>query len=121
MYQGKNDEMPCGNTAAEHAHNDGYSEEGQDLLENGYEMMKVALTEKSLEDPDIFWEAIGLDGAKNKEETAKQLVRLLVINTEESLLEFGLIVKRQIYSYAESGINEEAWDSAFDFIKGEKL
>jgi hypothetical protein len=113
MREGKNDEMPCGNTIAEREYDGGgsYTPEEEEVIEGSYGIMKLAMTELKLRDADIFWEAIGPDGAKNAE-TAAQLTELLMVGTEKSLLAFGEIMRKQVYDYAEKIVCDDAWDEA---------
>lgn len=114
MREGKNDEMPCGNTAAELANDRGYSFQEEQVIESSYATIKLRLADNKLREPDVFWEAIGLDGAKNGDETAKELANLLMIGNEKSLLAFAEIVRQQVYDYVEGGLVEEAWEEACD-------
>ena len=113
MREGKNDEMPCGNTIDEREYDGGgsYTPEEEEAIEVSYGIMKLAMIELKLRDADIFWEAIGLDGAKNAE-TAAQLTELLMVGTEKSLLAFGEIMRKQAYDYAEKIVCDDAWDEA---------
>ena len=109
MREGKNDEMPCGNTIDEREYDGGgsYTTEEEEVMEWNRSVALNSMIGRRMQDPEIFWEAIGLDGAKNGDKTAQELASLLTIGNEKSLLAFGEMVREQIYRYVGQGINED--------------
>ena len=118
MYQAKNDQMPCSNTLAE----DGFqeyclNEKQENIAENLHKQIISFKTHLKLQDPDIFWEAIGPDGmdykdVQEEEAFAKKLAVMLIAGDEKNLLKAANLLRNQICAYAQKLVNDEAWDEA---------